>query len=153
MKVTIETDTGIQEDEVIIRCRGMTEDILTLHRIISSSCLPAQQMCLYKGDTEYYLPLDSILFFETDSGSVMAHTHRDIYLVKRKLYELEEILPGCFMRVSKSTILNVRKVYAITRNLAASSTVEFEGTHKQVYVSRYYFKPLQEKLKEMRSHL
>lgn len=153
MKVTIETDASIQEDEVIIRCRSMTEEILSLHRLIDSSCITTRQMSFYKGDTEYYLPLSSILFFETDSGSVMAHTGKDIYLVKHKLYELEEILPGYFMRISKSTILNAHKVYAITRNLTASSTVEFEGTHKQVYVSRYYFKPLSEKLKEMRSHL
>jgi DNA-binding LytR/AlgR family response regulator len=68
------------------------------------------------------------------------------------LYELEELLPGFFMRISKSAILNTNQVYAINRNLAASSVIEFRNTHKQVYVSRNYYKPLKNKLEEKRIH-
>ena len=75
---------------------------------------------------------------------------RQVYEVKYKLYELEGILPNNFMRVSKSTILNVNYIYSITRNLTSSSLVEFKNTHKKVYVSRYYYKPLKIKLSEMR---
>ena len=67
-----------------------------------------------------------------------------------KLYELEEFLPGYFMRVSKSTILNTNHIYSITRSISSSSKVEFQNTHKQVYVSRYYYKPLKIKLLEKR---
>lgn len=65
-------------------------------------------------------------------------------------YELEEFLPRYFMRISKSTILNTNKVYSIQRNLTASSVIEFQNTHKQIYVSRYYYKPLKNKLEEKR---
>jgi len=92
-----------------------------------------------------------ILFFETDNNQVMAHTANEIFLTGSKLYELEKILPWYFSRISKSAILNVKKVYAITRNLTASSLIEFEGTPKHVYVSRVYYKPLKEKLEEMRN--
>lgn len=88
-------------------------------------------------------------FFETDNNQVMAHTANEIFLTGSKLYELEKILPWYFSRISKSAILNVKKVYAITRNLTASSLIEFEGTPKHVYVSRAYYKPLKEKLEEM----
>ena len=66
------------------------------------------------------------------------------------LYELEELLPGQFMRVSKSAILNTSHVYSITKNLSSSSVVQFRNTHKQVYVSRMYYKPLKCKLEEKR---
>ena len=75
------------------------------------------------------------------------------YQVKYKLYELEELLPRFFMRVSKSAILNTNHIYSINRNLTASSVVAFLNTHKQVYVSRYYYKPLISKLEEKRLHL
>lgn len=39
------------------------------------------------------------------------------FIVKHKLYELEELLPDHFVRVSKSTILNACKVYSITCSL------------------------------------
>ena len=90
------------------------------------------------------------MFFETEEDGICAHTVENIYSVKYKLYELEELLPGYFMRVSKSTILNLNKRYAITRSISSSSKVEFQNTHKQIYVSRYYYKPLKIKLLEKR---
>lgn len=75
---------------------------------------------------------------------------KEIYQTRYKLYELEELLPGQFMRVSKSAILNTSHVYSITKNLSSSSVVQFRNTHKQVYVSRMYYKPLKCKLEEKR---
>ena len=91
-----------------------------------------------------------ILFFETEDNQVFAHTKKDVYQTKYRLYELEELLPGSFIRVSKSTILNVSHVLSIKKNLTASSEVWFEGTHKQVYVSRNYYKQLKQRLEEKR---
>ncbi|MEG0578156.1 MAG: LytTR family DNA-binding domain-containing protein, partial [Bacilli bacterium] len=68
-----------------------------------------------------------------------AHTIDNAYQVKYKLYELEEILTNNFMRVSKSTIVNIDYIYSIERNITSSSIVEFQNTHKKVYVSRYYY--------------
>ena len=79
-----------------------------------------------------------------------AHTAKEVFETRSKLYELEEVLPASFMRVAKSTILNVNHVYSITRNLTASSEVEFKNTHKKVYVSRNYYKALIAKLEEKR---
>ena len=92
--------------------------------------------------------MDEILFFETDSDGINAHTRDNIYQTKYKLYELEELLPGSFMRISKSAIVNTSHIYSISRNLTASSVVAFADTHKLVYVSRYYYRPLINKLEE-----
>ena len=51
------------------------------------------------------------------------------------------------MRVSKSTIANLDYIYSITRNLTASSEVEFTGSRKKALVSRAYYKALTERLK------
>ncbi len=150
MKIRIEIDEGIAEDEVVIRCRGLTEEVTAIGKAVSDVVNASERFPFYKGNTEYYLTLDEILFFETDEGGISAHTKDEMYQTKYKLYELEDILPGVFMRVSKSAILNTRHVYSISRNLTASSVVAFEGTHKQVYVSRYYYKPLISKLEEKR---
>ena len=151
MKIRIELDEQITEEEVVIRCQSLTEEIQDIQRAIRDRISKKQRLVFYKGDTEYYLPLDSILFFETEEKNVCAHTADNVYQVRYRLYELEEILPGHFMRISKSTILNTDKVLSISRNLTASSVVEFWNTHKQVYVSRYYYKPLKLKLEEKRN--
>ena len=152
MKIKIEIDEGLPEDEVLIRCRGLTEQISDVQKAVSEVVNTSQKFVFYRGNTEYYLALDEILFFETDSDGINAHTRDNIYQTKYKLYELEELLPGSFMRISKSAIVNTSHIYSISRNLTASSVVAFADTHKQVYVSRYYYKPLINKLEEKRLH-
>ena len=140
---------GVQE-EVVIRCREITPEIIRLQQLLSGNSDRSNQFLVYKGDTEYYLNVNDIIFFETDGNAVMAHTRDDVYETRRKLYELEELLGGRFQRISKSAIVNVDKVYSIKRNVTSSSAIEFQGTHKQIYVSRAYYKILREKLEEKR---
>lgn len=150
MKIRIEFDEQLQEEEVIIRCSSLTENVQKIQGVLTSLGTTREKIILYKDNTEYYLELSDILFFETGMHGIEAHTISEVFQVKQKLYELEEQLPGYFMRISKSAILNTNKVYAINRNLTASSIIEFQDTHKQVYVSRNYFKPLKIKLEEKR---
>jgi DNA-binding LytR/AlgR family response regulator len=150
MKIRIEVDESIKENEVIIRCSELDEDVKNIQTILKDMMSHHKRITFYRGETEYYLDLEEILFFETEESGICAHTTDNIYNVKYKLYELEEFLPGYFMRVSKSTILNTNHIYSITHSLSSSSRVEFQNTHKQVYVSRYYSKPLKIKLMEKR---
>ena len=91
MKIKIEIDGELTEDEVIIRCRGLTEQISEVQKAVSEVVHSSQKFVFYKGNTEYYLTLDEILFFETDSDGINAHTKDNIYQTKYKLYELEEL--------------------------------------------------------------
>ena len=150
MKIRIEVDNKISEDEVIIRCSELNEEVKNIQIMFHDMLLHKKRITFYRGDTEYYLSLEEILFFETEENGICAHTINNIYNVKYKLYELEEFLPGHFMRVSKSTILNTNHIYSITRSISSSSKVEFQNTHKQVFVSRYYYRPLKIKLLERR---
>lgn len=150
MKIRIEVDREIQEDEVIIRCKQLNDDVTNIQKALTDILSKKAQIIFYKNNSEYYIPLSEILFFETEESSISAHTIDNIYQVKYKLYELEDILPNNFMRVSKSTILNIDYIYSITKNLTSSSIVEFQNTHKKVYVSRHYYKLLKFKLLEKR---
>lgn len=149
MKIRIEFDDEAQEEEVIIRCRSLNEEVQRLQKAVAEIASGSQRLVFYKGETEYYLQPDKILFFETEAGSISVHTADDVYQSKYKLYELEELLPTSFMRISKSAILNVNKIYSMTKNIS-NCLIQFQHTHKQVYVSRAYFKPLQAKLEEKR---
>lgn len=150
MKIRIEVDNKIEENEVIIKCNELNEEVKNIQVVLGDMLSSNKSLTFYKGETEYYLSLEKVLFFETEESGICAHTTDNIYNVKYKLYELEELLPGYFMRVSKSTILNTNHIYSITRSLSSASKVEFQNTHKQVYVSRYYYKPLKIKLLEKR---
>lgn len=153
MKIHIELIPGIEETEITIRCSDMSPEISQMHQAILETTQKRQQFIFFKDEMEYFLSLDEVIFFETSENQIHGHTLDDVYQVKYRLYELEDVLPGNFMRVSKSTILNTDKIYSITKSLAAANTVSFINTHKQVFVSRYYYRALKEKLENRRFRL
>lgn len=150
MKVRIDIDQNLNEDEIIIRCSKLDESTQKVYDTLMGITKESKHLMLHNGNVEYYLPIDSILFFETTPDGISAHTVDQVYETTYRLYELEELLPGNFMRVSKSTILNLNHIYSISRNLTASSAVQFMNTHKQVFASRYYYKSLKDRLEEKR---
>lgn len=149
MKLRMEVDPEAEE-ELVLYCREITPDIMKLQQILAKAVGRAGQIILYKGNTEYYTETDKILFFETEGTQVLAHTETELFETHKKLYELEEVLGGSFLRISKSAIVNLNRIYAIQRSLTASSEIAFQGTHKRIYVSRVYYKALKEKLEEKR---
>lgn len=152
MKVRIEiNDNTNEEDEVIIRCRVLDENIQRIYDTVKDVTNSPRHLMLSKDNMDYYIPLDSILFFETSDNCISAHTGKNVYKTSYRLYELEDLLPGNFMRVSKSAIVNLNHVYSISRNLTSSSAIQLRNTHKQVFVSRYYYKLLKQRLEEKRS--
>lgn len=150
MKIKIEIDESIPEEEIVIRCKRLSEDIIFIQKRISDAVNSRMQLSVYRGDKEYFIIVDEVYFFETDVQGVMVHTANQIFETKYKLYELEELLPGSFMRISKSGILNTAKVRSIHKNITGASEVEFVGTNKKIFVSRNYFKLFMAKLEEKR---
>ena len=150
MKLKIKIDNRLAEEEIIIRCKSLNEDVISIQKRITDAVNSRMQLEVSKGEKVYYLTIDEILFFETDTNGVVVHTATQIYETRYRLYELEDLLPGSFIRVSKSSILNTSKVRAIHKNITAASEVEFMGSNKKVFVSRNYFKVLMAKLEEKR---
>ena len=148
MKVRIELDPQMDEPEMIIRAPRLTEDVARLQQLILEQKMTP--LTFYKDRSEYFVDVSEILFFETDGEKIYGHTKEEAYEVRQKLYELEEILPIAFCRVSKSTIVNTKQIYSIEKSFSGTSTVNFYQTHKQVHVSRHYYQLLKERLKEMR---
>lgn len=148
MKVHIELTEGLAEPEVTIRCARADETVRRIQRFALEQAAGECRLTFYKDGAAYFFPADEVLFFETEGEHVYAHTATDAFLVKRRLYELEQALPHAFVRVSKSAIANTARVYSVARGLAGAGPVQFLGSRKQVYVSRSYYKNLRRRLEE-----
>lgn len=148
MKIRIEIVEDLAEEEVVIRCRKVDETVRNIQQYILEQANAGSKITFYKENQEFFFPLDEVLFFETEGENIYAHTANDAYQIKYRLYELEQILPRHFVRVAKSTIVNITLVYSVTRNITASSLVNFTGSHKHVYASRHYYRQLRERLNE-----
>lgn len=149
MNIKIDVNENLEE-EIIIHCKKISPLIQEIQNAIFDITSSNQTLSFYKDEAEYYLSLQDILFFETNENRILAHTNNDIYYVKYRLYELEEKLPRYFLRISKSTIVNINQIFSITHTLTSPNVIQFYHSHKQVYVSRFYFKSLKSRLGERR---
>ena len=64
MKVRIEIDENMSEDEIVIRCAQPDERVLKMKRAAEST-EGDPEIAFFKDAVQFYPPLDSILFFET----------------------------------------------------------------------------------------
>lgn len=150
MKIKLNIDPNAPDTEITITTSKMNDKIARLYKMLQGSNIPDQLEAIHN-HTSYYLNVDDILFFETDSKIVMAHTSEKAYQVKYKLYELEELLSGKFLRISKSTIINLDQVYSITRSIS-NCKIQFQNSYKSVYASRHYYRELCDHLDERKEN-
>lgn len=99
LKVRIEVDENLTEDEVIIRCRDINKEVVNIKQSITDVINEKKTLVCTREKTEYFIAIDAILFVETDGDKIVVHTIDNIYYVKMKLYEMEQLLPGFFADV------------------------------------------------------
>ncbi len=148
MKIRIETDESLDEPEIVIRSRNLDGNVAKMQTAILDVLTKSRKLELIRNGKEFFLPPEQVLFFEAVDGKTFAHTPNHVYEIKQKLYELEDTLPNSFVRAGKSAVIGTRYILAISRNLTGPSVVQFRGSHKQVKVSRGYYKQLKDKLNE-----
>lgn len=146
-RIRIDIDPECDE-EVVIKCKSITDEVLALQAKLASN--QGSEIELKLNDSIYFVRLSDILFFETDSGKTAAHTADRMYYSDLKLYELEETLPQSFLRISKSSIINITPISSIRKDITGICEVFFRNTNKKVYVSRSYSKVFREKINETR---
>jgi len=148
MQIRIEKNEEGRPEEVVVYCRKVTPEVETIIQALKQMNRSQAMPSFYKGDDQYYLSLREILFFETDSDRVYAHTPDDSFEVHLRLFELEATLPGYFVRVSKSAIVSILHVYSIQKGLTRVNLISFRQSHKEVYGSRLYSNELFRKMNE-----
>ena len=70
MKIRIEVDNKISENEVIIRCSELNEDIKNIQIMFHDMLSCKKCITFYRGDTEYYLSLEEIMKENLDKAKV-----------------------------------------------------------------------------------
>lgn len=143
MKVSIEEISKEQEEEILIRCHEVDDEI---YEIVNK--LKTENLIIlgYRNDTVHRIKLSDIYYFEAVDGKVFVYCKDEVFEVKQKLYELEELCneKKCF-RASKSTILNIAKISYIQPSISGRFQAVLDNGER-VVVSRQYVPVLKSKL-------
>ncbi len=135
MKISIEEIGADCEEEIIIRCHQVNQEILELYQKIKQeqNCLTA----VYKEEI-YRILLKDIFYFETVDNKAFFYCKDRVYETKLKLYEFEELSRGTnFFRASKSIILNADWIRCVKPALNGRFEATLENGER-VVISRQY---------------
>ncbi|MCM3028486.1 LytTR family transcriptional regulator DNA-binding domain-containing protein [Bacillus safensis] len=87
-----------------------------------------------------------ILYIESVDKKSFLYTSDGVFLLKEKLFELEELLEAHdYVRISKSMILNIDSIAAISPKTSGRFEAKLTNEEK-VMISRFYIQSLKEKL-------
>lgn len=143
MKITILPPEPGQEDEIIIRCAQLDDGLMKLIYSLKSE---KSKLTAYSDTGITMLPLKDVFYFEAVDNKVFAYCEKQVYEIRKKLYELEAELAGTdFLRISKSTIVDLSKIL----HLAAAFNGRLEAKLKngeKIIISRQYVPALKKKL-------
>ncbi|MCE9656061.1 LytTR family DNA-binding domain-containing protein [Clostridium celatum] len=146
MKVSVH-EIGIEKDEFIdlyIHEKNKSIDILIDY--IENEKYASIKLSCYKKEEIFKIKSDDIYYIETSRDKLLVHTRNEIYEYKNRLYELEKILPSKFIRISKSTILNLEMV--MSYNPMFNGLMEVKLNNLEItYISRKYLKEVRERIK------
>lgn len=112
MKIIIEDIDPGEEDQVIIRCKNLSEPVL---KLISELKSEMKRLTGLKDGGITMLDIKNIYYFEGVDSKVFIYCKQNVYESKLKLYEIERKYEGYyFFRASKSIILNITKIKSIS---------------------------------------
>jgi len=129
------------QEEVIARVRERTPLIDEIERLVSQDSI-TDQLSGYLDDEITMLSIGEIECFVVENEKTFAlYRDKKRYLVQKRLYELEEILPGNFERISKSAIANWKKISKFKVQLSGAVDAVFKSGYVEC-VSRRCFAQL-----------
>lgn len=114
------------QEEVIANVHARTPLINEIERLVLQENI-SDQLPGYLGDEITMLEINEIECFVVENEKTYAiYSDKMRYLVRKRLYELEIVLPGGFERISKSAIANWRKISKFKVQLSGSVNAVFK---------------------------
>lgn len=134
MKIEISIDPACTEPRIVIHTDRMTDELKALVRRLSS---PAPDTITAQTDRGVeLLPIDDVIRVYSERQKVFVQTAKGVYLLKSRLYEMEQRLEGrSFVRISSSELVNTKMITGMDFSLTGTIRLSLKGGIS-TYVSR-----------------
>ena len=142
MRVRFEQVESKEKESAVIRATEKTTDILNAIDLLENG---SGGITVTKDRSTWFCKLTQIYYAESVDKHTYVYTKDNCYECRDRLYELEEKLGTYYVRISKSMIVNLRKV----RNVSAEPggrMVAVLLNDERVIISRSYVKEIKRRL-------
>lgn len=141
MKLEILIDKNCEET-VKITAREKTPLVCAIENLIEEH---NTELIGYIEREAVKLSLSDIYCFTVELGRVYAVTENNRYLMRCRLYSLEETLPESFVKINQSSIANIGKIERFRASFSGALEVVFKNGNTD-YVSRRNVKKIKERM-------
>jgi DNA-binding LytR/AlgR family response regulator len=130
-----------QEERVLIYAHERNDTVESIERLLSES----DELTGYCDHESTRLIPGEVFYFTMEGGKLYAVTANRKWLLKCRLYKIEEQLPDIFVKINQSTVANITKVERFEVSIGGSLTVHFKNGYRD-YVSRRNLKKIKERM-------
>ena len=144
MKIEVKVDAACEETSVVICTNKVNDEIQQLVRKLSQDA--PQVIVGFLEDEAVILTQEEILRVFAEGGKVFAETKSARFVLRLRLYELEERLDAKrFVRISNAEIINLGMVRGFDLSFAGTICVRMKND-AVTYVSRRYVSKIKQVL-------
>ncbi len=142
MQVHIEKVSSKDEEQAVIKAVEVTDEIRGAIELLEGE---SKGFAVSRDGQVFIIKASAVYYIESVDKKTFVYTKQGCYDCKYRLYELEVMLGGYFMRCSKSMIINLRKV----KNVKSQMSGRIDATllnDEVVIISRGYVKEVKRRL-------
>ena len=144
MEVQVCTVPTTEHEMVEIRCHQIDDHVEEIVTFIKS------RQGRLSGNLDggiYEIPITDVLYIESVDDRTFIYTQSQVYESRQRIYELEEVLEHShFIRISKSSIVNLLKIQSIRPALNGRFSALL-CNNEEVIISRKYVADFKKALK------
>lgn len=136
MKVNLFVSKDIEEPHADIHTNELTDNITKAMFILESDD-SNDMLAVKKGSDIALLEFSEVFMLRVEDKQIKVYTENAEYLIKKPLYQVEETLNNDFVRISKTTIVNLRKIERVAPSLKGMMFIQLKNGLKD-NISRKY---------------
>lgn len=146
MRVECHIDPACEESRAVLHIDQMTPLIAEVISLLEREDAASAALIAVKDGKTYFLEPENLELVRTEGREIACYDdQKNRYVLGRPLYELEQTLDPYFARISKSAIVNLRRISHVKAGL--NGTMELvTKTGLKDYISRSFRKSFKERL-------
>ena len=141
MKVKTIIDKN-KDEEIIIYAHERSSMIDEIESLVNSY---STQFIVYTDRVIRPLTLSEIYSFNVIDNKVYARLEKEVFLLKMRLYVIEDLIDNTFVKINQSCIVNIKKIKKFDSTFTGTLGVELKNGYKD-YVSRRQMKVVKERI-------
>ncbi len=149
MKVQLFVSKDIEEAHAEIYTDVLTDNIQKAMLLLEDDLLEEDEnnsiLPVKSGQDIVLLEFEEIFMIRVEEKQTKVYNQKNEFVIKKPLYKIEDTLDSNFVRISKSTIVNLRKIERVAPSLRGMMFIELKNGLRD-NISRKYLSDFKQAL-------